>query len=92
MPTDDDPVQDLLTHPNPARIYDVWLGGKDNLAVDRDIAARVAEAAPHVVAGVRAFSELRNDHESVVRPAAWVKVGVARWTAVLRRDVSLGNS
>jgi trans-aconitate methyltransferase len=54
MPTDEDPLQDLLTRPNVARIYDSWLGGKDSLAVDRDIAARVAEAAPHVVAGVRA--------------------------------------
>jgi hypothetical protein len=37
-----------------ARVYDVWLGGKDNLAVDREIAARVEQAAPMVVAGVRA--------------------------------------
>jgi hypothetical protein len=37
-----------------AGVYDVWLGGKDNLAVDREIAARVARAAPMVVAGVRA--------------------------------------
>jgi hypothetical protein len=30
------------------------LGGKDNLAVDREIAARVAQVAPMVVAAVRA--------------------------------------
>jgi SAM-dependent methyltransferase len=35
-------------------VYDAWLGGKDNLAVDREVAARVAQAAPVVVAGVRA--------------------------------------
>lgn len=40
--------------PNIARIYDAWLGGKDNLAVDREIAARVAEVAPLVVSAVRA--------------------------------------
>jgi O-methyltransferase involved in polyketide biosynthesis len=35
-------------------VGDAWLGGKDNLAVDREIAARVAEVAPLVVAAVRA--------------------------------------
>jgi hypothetical protein len=40
--------------PNVARIYDSWLGGKDNFAADRLVAARVAEAQPLVVAGVRA--------------------------------------
>jgi O-methyltransferase involved in polyketide biosynthesis len=40
--------------PNVARIYDSYLGGKDNFAADREIAVRVAEAQPLVVAGVRA--------------------------------------
>lgn len=39
---------------NVARIYDCWLGGKDHLAVDREVAARVAAAQPLVVTGVRA--------------------------------------
>jgi trans-aconitate methyltransferase len=43
-----------LIRPNIARVYDAWLGGKDNFGVDREVAARVAEAAPLVVAGVRA--------------------------------------
>jgi hypothetical protein len=45
---------DAVSRPNIGRIYDCWLGGKDNLAVDREIAVRVAEAQPLVVAGVRA--------------------------------------
>jgi hypothetical protein len=45
---------ETLTRPNIARIYDTWLGGKDNLVVDREVAARVAEVAPLVVAAVRA--------------------------------------
>jgi hypothetical protein len=40
--------------PNVARIYDAWLGGKDNFAADRQVAAQVAEVQPLVVAGVRA--------------------------------------
>ncbi len=32
---------------NAARIYDYFLGGAHNLAVDRALAARVAEASPH---------------------------------------------
>jgi SAM-dependent methyltransferase len=43
-----------LTRANVARIYDAWLGGRDNFAVDRTVAARVARAAPLVVSGVRA--------------------------------------
>jgi O-methyltransferase involved in polyketide biosynthesis len=48
------PLGEALTRPNVARVYDSWLGGKDNLAVDREVAARVAQAASVVVAGVRA--------------------------------------
>jgi hypothetical protein len=29
--------------PNIARVYDYWLGGKDNFAIDRDVAARMLE-------------------------------------------------
>lgn len=40
--------------PNVARVYDSWLGGKDNFAADRRVAAQVVQAQPLVVAGVRA--------------------------------------
>jgi hypothetical protein len=36
------------------RAADVWLGGKDHYAADRDAAQRVAECRPQVVAGARA--------------------------------------
>jgi S-adenosyl methyltransferase len=39
---------------HPARVYNVWLGGKDHYAPDREAARRVAECRPHVVAGARA--------------------------------------
>jgi S-adenosyl methyltransferase len=38
---------------HPARVYNVWLGGKDNLAADRKAAAEVAACRPQVVAGAR---------------------------------------
>ena len=40
--------------PHPARVYNVWLGGKDGLAADRKAAAEVAACRPQVVAGARA--------------------------------------
>src|SRR5215469_12786902 len=37
-----------------ARIYDYWLGGKDNFAVDREAAKQAIAAYPPIVRGVRA--------------------------------------
>jgi len=39
---------------SPARIYDVWLGGKDNYPADREAAQQVIDAFPGIIAGVRA--------------------------------------
>jgi hypothetical protein len=39
---------------HPARVYDYWLGGKDNFAVDREAAKQVIAANPNVLPGVRA--------------------------------------
>jgi S-adenosyl methyltransferase len=36
-----------------ARIYDYWLGGKDNFAVDREAAEAMIRQYPDIVAGVR---------------------------------------
>jgi hypothetical protein len=48
----------VWAHINPnvpaiARVYDYWLGGKDNFAVDRELAERFVQADPMVIAGVR---------------------------------------
>lgn len=40
--------------PHPARVYDVWLGGKDNFAADRMAAEAGIEAFPFTVKSVRA--------------------------------------
>ena len=40
--------------PHIARIYDYWLGGKDNFAADREAAEAAATASPGIKPGVRA--------------------------------------
>ena len=40
--------------PNPARMWNYWLGGKDNFAVDRQAAQRVLEVMPSMPAIARA--------------------------------------
>ncbi len=39
---------------HPARVYDYWLGGKDNFVADREAAEQVIAANPTVLHGVRA--------------------------------------
>ena len=40
--------------PNIARVYNYWLGGKDNFAADRELGDRTIEAYPQIVLSVRA--------------------------------------
>lgn len=40
--------------PNPARVYNVWLGGKDHFPADRRAAQEVSRQRPQVVASARA--------------------------------------
>jgi S-adenosyl methyltransferase len=39
---------------HPARVYNYWLGGKDNFAADREVGEQTKEAYPGIVAGVQA--------------------------------------
>lgn len=39
--------------PHPARMYDYWLGGRDNYEVDRDAAERVLATLPRIRDGIR---------------------------------------
>jgi SAM-dependent methyltransferase len=47
------PAKIDTTVPHPARVYDYWLGGKDNFEADRLVAEATAKAAPGVVQGAR---------------------------------------
>src|ERR1035441_7994759 len=40
--------------PHPARVYNAWLGGKDNYAADRHAANEVIRHSPQVIAGALA--------------------------------------
>src|ERR1700754_4230812 len=53
--TDDDQAPDGVdvTTPSVARMYDYFLGGKDNYTVDRAAAAKVMQAAPTVAQRAR---------------------------------------
>ncbi|MEU9369755.1 SAM-dependent methyltransferase [Streptomyces avermitilis] len=48
------PLKIDTSKPHPARMYDYFLGGKDNYEVDREAAEQFIKVAPEVRAGVRA--------------------------------------
>ncbi len=43
-----------ITRAHPARVYDYWLGGKDNYEADREAAEQFIEVMPNILAGVQA--------------------------------------
>lgn len=53
-----------ISVPHSARMYDWWIGGKDNFAVDRELGARFAQAIPSIPVMAR---ENRKFMERVVR-------------------------
>jgi hypothetical protein len=46
------PIDSSVAHI--ARVYNYWLGGKDNFAADRELAEKFQEVEPEVIVGVRA--------------------------------------
>jgi hypothetical protein len=49
-----EPLSFDISVAHPARVYDYWLGGKDNYEADREAAEQVIAANPNVLPGVRA--------------------------------------
>jgi S-adenosyl methyltransferase len=56
-----------------ARVYDYWLGGKDNFSVDREVAERVIAARPTIVRDIRANRAFM--HRAVAYLAADAGIG-----------------
>jgi len=54
------------TRPNIARVWDYWLGGKDNFAVDRELAQKMLEVHPPSARMAR-----ENGSSSGVPSATW---------------------
>ncbi|MCW7944120.1 methyltransferase [Streptomyces hygroscopicus] len=48
------PIRIDTTRPHPARVYDWWLGGKDNYPVDEELGRKILAADPAVRRGARA--------------------------------------
>ncbi|GAB2713976.1 SAM-dependent methyltransferase [Streptomyces bullii] len=48
------PARVDTSRPHPARVYDWWLGGKDNYPVDEELARKILAADPTVLRGARA--------------------------------------
>ena len=52
--SDGDALVNIRTDiPHPARVYDYWLGGKDNFAADRTAAEQVLQVMPEILDTVR---------------------------------------
>ncbi len=54
IPSGKEPVQIDTAVAHPARVYDYWLGGKDNYAADRDAAEHVISIRPTILRDIRA--------------------------------------
>jgi hypothetical protein len=59
LPEGEPPKIDI-TVAHPARIYDYWLGGKNNFAADREAAEATLAVNPYILPGVRANREFLN--------------------------------
>jgi hypothetical protein len=54
VPSRDKPAEIDTRVANPARVYDFWLGGKDNFAADRELGRAAIAANPEILAEVHA--------------------------------------
>jgi hypothetical protein len=58
------------TRPNIARVWDYWLGGKDNFAVDRELAQKMLQVHPPSAQMARENRRFLGRAVSYVAPAA----------------------
>ena len=65
---------------HPARVYDYWLGGKDNFAADREAAEQVIAARPTILRDIRA-------NRALLRRAVWYLAA----EAAIRQFLDIGT-
>ena len=54
--------------PHSARIWNYWLGGKDNFAVDRQVGDEIRQAFPDIVENARASRAFPGPRRQLRRP------------------------
>jgi len=64
--------------PHVARVYDYWLGGKDNFAADRVMGERTLQAYPNLVYSVRANRAFLARTEYTRPQTRWTSPGRSR--------------
>ena len=70
---------------HPARVYDYWLGGRDNFAADREAAEAAIAANPFIVPGVR------TNREFLGRAVRFLAEGGAGGASGIRQFLDIGT-
>jgi hypothetical protein len=87
-------VQPLdVTRPNIARIWDYWLGGKDNFAADRELANKMLEVHPVAAQMARENREFLGRAVAYVAASGvrqFIDVGAGLPTALNTHDIARG--
>ena len=76
---------------HPARVYDYWLGGKDNFAADREAAERVLAAAPGLRYRVRANRAFLGRATRYLAAEAGIRSGSTTSASPRRRPCAPGS-
>jgi hypothetical protein len=82
-----------VTKPNIARVWDYWLGGKDNFAADRELAEKMLEVHPVSAQMARDNREFLGRAVSFVAAAGvrqFIDVGAGLPTALNTHDIAQG--
>ena len=97
--TRENPALDIAK-PNIARVYDYWLGGKDNFAADRDEAERLLQVYPLLRAKAREAAEVLtkrpagslNQTKALMRDMDKIAAQISREGALFRERLQTGEA
>jgi hypothetical protein len=82
-----------VTKPNIARVWDYWLGGKDNFAADRELAEKMLEVHPvsaQMARENREFLGRAVGHVATAGVRQFIDVGAGLPTALNTHDIAQG--